>query len=1444
MKNVIKFFAALVAILSFAACQKEMENTKEDTKVTHKVTFVAGNPEAKTTATIDEDVVNYSWKDTDASQDGEVEKFHVFENGVEADEVLAVLEQDGTMTITAYFGGNPPSEEATYTGYFNTGIQSIQEAEGTDYDQLSDVLIAKATTADADGNIPFQFKRLGAICEMNIKGLTTGTYLKRVIIESTDENVFLAGNLVDGELVGNSKTIVINSFSEIASDIAKVRFVSMPVDGVNLKVTVETTEDLETVSGTFYKEFSKPISFIRGNLKAFNVATTEISRGEMWGFEFTEAVFTSNVLTKELNGKEWTVEGTGSSGYFAKDGNGRGEQFGSNNNPFTTLSFTSSAFGEDYFVKDIRVTATSGTTPVNLSVTVGGVTLKNGNNSSASLSTSEDTYVFNADYLLSGDIKIFFEQTADTKKAIYVHEIVVNYIARCESPVANPASGSEVVGGSKIELSSETDGASIYYTLDGETPTTESTLYNNTNKVTMPNDDCTLKAIAVKNGMSNSLVAEFSYTLPTVAKPTLSFKKGEIVAACTTEGATIRYKIGDENVSEPTESDNEYNAAKKPTISANQYASVKAFKTGYHASPAVKTQYVAGAGIIDVINADAVSVGGVAESGTTSWVTDFNVNGNSSDAVYRIHTMGTKGSTDALRFNNNGFLNTTTSGGLVKKITIEGANKKYNIFGQNSAFGTSKPSGTATGTLAVSNGTGSYEFTADYEYVAIVGTESSSTITSITIEWGEPKAERELAFFNGEAKVTEAINVNLGESFIAPVLKDGTSKIESGVTYTSNNEDVAEVNSTTGAVTLKKHGEVTISASVDEDETHKSGEASYTIQVSHVLSGISLAEDSAHPTELYKDTEFNFSGIKLNANYNDECVEDVTSELTVANFSGYNMSVIGEQAVTITYNEKTTTYKLTILEAANLHTIDYSGGSDSNGNSVSGVAQAAEGDEVTLTVSLESGYYLTSLTVDGIDKFEEVNDNQVSFTMGDHDVAVVATFSNEYTVKFTPSPANGTVTVNGNSTGSVKVAAGATVSLAGTPADAAHVFNEWTVNPAQSFTSGTAKTASAEFVMPAQDVEVSGSFVEKPKEFVRITNLNDITPGKYIIVNNGNYLPNTSKGASTAPSLGTFAQGTIVNDAISSEKAPADAIWYFTQATGGFYIRNAESNGDYLYATNNNNGIRVHTTKDSWTFENHGTGTFAMKDATNGRYCATFTSDWRSYTTKDYSNYNDEGHLMLYRLEGYTPASPTTYTLKINDCENGNITAKVGNLTVENGAKIESGETVTITATADSGYEFSSWNITGATPSDPSASSTTITMNGNVSLGASFSEKQGGGDESTEFVVGTDFKNLTDVNNGVTKNGITVKSNTTAYYSPLRIYAKNTITISSSSANITKVVITGYDEDYIKTWKASNSGSCTVNGTTMTWTSTNGLTTITFTMTASAQARITKIVVN
>lgn len=77
------------------------------------------------------------------------------------------------------------------------------------------------------------------------------------------------------------------------------------------------------------------------------------------------------------------------------------------------------------------------------------------------------------------------------------------------TPTFNPASG-ELEANAEITISCETEGATIYYTTDKTDPTPESTEY--TGPLTFT-EDVTIKAIAIKEGMLDSEVAEATYTL-------------------------------------------------------------------------------------------------------------------------------------------------------------------------------------------------------------------------------------------------------------------------------------------------------------------------------------------------------------------------------------------------------------------------------------------------------------------------------------------------------------------------------------------------------------------------------------------------------------------------------------------------------------------------------------------------------------------------------------------------------------------------------------------------------------------------------------------------------------------------------------------------------------------------------------------------------------------
>lgn len=98
------------------------------------------------------------------------------------------------------------------------------------------------------------------------------------------------------------------------------------------------------------------------------------------------------------------------------------------------------------------------------------------------------------------DVSTFFDsvKTVDTITSLAVAK-----------PVATPASG-EVESGSTVSLACTTAGATIYYTTDGSTPTSASTVYSTPIAISSAT---TIKAIAVKTGLVSSDVATFVYNI-------------------------------------------------------------------------------------------------------------------------------------------------------------------------------------------------------------------------------------------------------------------------------------------------------------------------------------------------------------------------------------------------------------------------------------------------------------------------------------------------------------------------------------------------------------------------------------------------------------------------------------------------------------------------------------------------------------------------------------------------------------------------------------------------------------------------------------------------------------------------------------------------------------------------------------------------------------------
>jgi len=127
------------------------------------------------------------------------------------------------------------------------------------------------------------------------------------------------------------------------------------------------------------------------------------------------------------------------------------------------------------------------------------------------------------------------------------------------TPTFSPSAGAVNIG-TEVSISCATGGAEIHYTTDGTTPSASSPVYSSAITIDAAQ---TIKAIAIKTGMTNSSVASASYTIAKVATPNFSVPAGEVESGttvtitCSTSGATIHYTT---DGTDPTSSSPTYSA--------------------------------------------------------------------------------------------------------------------------------------------------------------------------------------------------------------------------------------------------------------------------------------------------------------------------------------------------------------------------------------------------------------------------------------------------------------------------------------------------------------------------------------------------------------------------------------------------------------------------------------------------------------------------------------------------------------------------------------------------------------------------------------------------------------------------------------------------------------------------------------------------------------------
>lgn len=214
-----------------------------------------------------------------------------------------------------------------------------------------------------------------------------------------------------------------------------------------------------------------------------------------------------------------------------------------------------------------------------------------------------------------------------------------------------------------VNLSCETDGVTYYYTVDGIDPTLSSSNSTGTISVSAIPSGSTLKVIAVKGGMINSMVEE-QLVKKTLSTPSITVGNTGNVTITGPANATIYYTT---DGTEPTSASTKYSAGFN--VAEGKVVKAIAIADGYYSS-SVATAFRQGAGTAasPTLIASESDLRNVRSTGNYKVVGDFSVSNHTSISNFQGTFDGgyyTISGLNAALFDN-------INGGTVKNVRLEG----------------------------------------------------------------------------------------------------------------------------------------------------------------------------------------------------------------------------------------------------------------------------------------------------------------------------------------------------------------------------------------------------------------------------------------------------------------------------------------------------------------------------------------------------------------------------------------------------------------------------------------------------------------------------------------------------------------------------------------------------------------------------------------------------
>ena len=226
--------------------------------------------------------------------------------------------------------------------------------------------------------------------------------------------------------------------------------------------------------------------------------------------EFAQGELSVGDTSVELDGITWYLDPAPE--FIGWDGNdtAKGIQIGSSNKPSKTLKIsTTGIIGT--ITKIVVNTSGASNIAGTLDVTVGGAAF--GEQYTLTKTATDVTF----EGVATGEIVLNYAQTSS--KAIYIKNITIEYTVDASVVIAPAITGSTPFDIETYCKITADEGTEIRYTLDGTDPTTSSTLYTDSIKLTATT---TVKAIAVKDGKTSEVAEKtfekVEFTEYTIAK--------------------------------------------------------------------------------------------------------------------------------------------------------------------------------------------------------------------------------------------------------------------------------------------------------------------------------------------------------------------------------------------------------------------------------------------------------------------------------------------------------------------------------------------------------------------------------------------------------------------------------------------------------------------------------------------------------------------------------------------------------------------------------------------------------------------------------------------------------------------------------------------------------------------------------------------------------------